>query len=63
MEISSQKSKLIILKDDMNARVIKYRNIRIGKVDSANYLGLELDTGLTFLPHIKNQGIIRPETY
>lgn len=55
---SSQKSKLIILKGNMNARppVIKYRNFRIGKVGSAPYLGIEIDTGLTFLPYVKKQG-------
>lgn len=58
MTMSKQKSKLLILKGNMNARppVIKYTNIRIGKVDAATYLGVELDTGLTFLPHVKKQG-------
>lgn len=36
---------------------IKYRNVRIGKVDTATYLGLEIDTGLTFLSHVKKQGL------
>lgn len=59
MEISSQKSKLIILKGNMNARppVMKYRNVRIGKVGPAPYLGIEIDTGLTFLPYVKKQGL------
>lgn len=59
MEISSRKSKLIILEGNMNARppVIKYRNVRIGKVGSASYLGIEIDTGLTFLPYVKKQGL------
>lgn len=41
----------------MNARppVIKYMNIRMGKVDAATYLGVELDFGLTFLPLVKKQ--------
>lgn len=58
VEISSQKSKLVILKGNMNARpqVIKYRNIRIEKVDSSPYLGIELDIGFTFLPDVKKQG-------
>lgn len=57
MSISSKKSKLLILKGNVNARppVIKYTNIRIGKVDAATYLGVELETGLTFLPHVKKQ--------
>lgn len=52
MEISSQKSKLIILKGDMNARppLIKYRNVRIGMVGSELFLGIEIDTDMTFLP-------------
>lgn len=59
ISISSQKSKLVILKGNMNARppVIKYREIRISKVESVAYLGIEIDTGLTFLPHIKKQGV------
>lgn len=59
ISISSQKSKLVILKGNMNARppVIKYREIRISKVESVAYLGIEIDKGLTFLPHIKKQGV------
>lgn len=59
MEVSSQKSKLIILKGNKNARppVIKYKNVRIGEVGSAPYLDIEIDTGLTFLPYIKKQGL------
>lgn len=58
MVISSQKSRLIILKGNMNARplVIKNRGTRIRKVDSASYVGVEIDTGLTYSPHVKRQG-------
>lgn len=58
MTISSHESKLVILKGNMNAQppVIKYMDIGIGKVDAASYLGVEIDTGLTFLPHAKKQG-------
>lgn len=58
MTISSHESKLVILKGNMNAQppVIKYMDIRIGKVDAVTYLGAEIDTGLTFLPHAKEQG-------
>lgn len=57
MEILSQKSKHIILKGNINARppVTKYRTMRIVKVESATYLGMGID--MTFLPHIKKQGI------
>lgn len=49
MQISSQKSKLVILKGNMKARppVIKYNNVRIVKVESAAYLGIEIDTGFS----------------
>lgn len=59
MEISSQKLKFIILKGNMNARpsLFKYRNVRLEKVGSVPYLGLEIDTGLTFLPYVKKQGL------
>lgn len=59
MEVSSQKSKLIILRGNMNARPpgIKYRNVRIGKVGSASYLGIEIDTGLSFLSYVKKHGL------
>lgn len=58
MTISSHKSKLLILKGNMTARppVIKYRDVRIAKLETATYLGVEIDTGLTFLPHVKKQG-------
>lgn len=58
MNISTQKYKLVILKGNMNARppVIKYRDLRIGKVEAATYLDVEIDKKLTFLPHIKRQG-------
>lgn len=59
MSISSQKSKFVIIKGNMAARppVIKYIYLRIMKVEAATYLGVEIDTGLTFLPHIKKQGM------
>lgn len=59
MAISTQKSKLLILKGNMLARppVIKYKDTRIAKVDSSPYLGIELDTGLTFLTHVRKQGL------
>lgn len=55
-EISSQKFKLVIVKAIWILGNMKYRNIRIGKVDSATYFGIKLDNGFTFLPHIKKQG-------
>lgn len=59
MAISTQKSKLSILKGNISARplVIKYKDTRIAKVDSSPYLGIEIDTGLTFLPHVRKQGL------
>lgn len=59
MSISSQKSKFVIIKGNMAARppVIKCRYLRIMKVEAATYLGVEIDTGLTCLPHIKKQGM------
>lgn len=58
MTISSQKSKLVILYGKRTARppAVKYREIRIGKVKTATYLGVEIDTGLTLLLHFKKQG-------
>lgn len=52
------KSKLLILKGNMAARppVIKFKGIRIPKGDAATYLGIKIDTGLTFLPHVMKQG-------
>lgn len=42
----------------MNARppVRNHRNIKIGKVDLAPYLGIELDTVFTFLSNVKKLG-------
>lgn len=58
MSITSQKSKLVILKGKRTARppAVKYRETRIGIIKTATYLGVEIDTGLTFLPHVKKQG-------
>lgn len=58
MTLSSQKSKLVILYGKRTARppAVKYRETRIGKVKTATHLGVEIDTALTFLPHVKKQG-------
>lgn len=59
MAITTQKSKLIILKGNMAASlpVIKYKENRITKIDSSPYLGIKIGTGMTFLPHVRKQKI------
>lgn len=58
MAISTSKSAIVTLKGNLAARppVIKYNNQRIPHVQQVKYLGVTIDTCLTFLPHVKNQG-------
>lgn len=59
MKISVEKTQGIVLKGNMRARppVFKFEDTRIKMVKQFKYLGIILDEGLTFLPHVKTQGV------